>query len=440
MPFCSECGTATTSKFCPNDGTKIEASASTPTASAPVKSTTTTSTSTTRAGGGLSTNKGDDWLSSGFTKSSHGYTGTERETEDLLREGLLEETNRVFGQLGVTVSAERRAPTGKVTPCGACNKPITGSGVQALGKILHPQCLTCHKCFAVLAGESFVVRGANKDQAWCDDCVAREKTTAAGSAKLPSQAGVAPFRPSNSPASPPSAASSSTSSTTYAGLTPGQRSEFLSRRDEGKTYCGKCGDVMMGDGVTTGSGVAYHEHCFTCQACSKPILPDTPFAERSGKVYHPTCAPGAVGGSTKCTGCGQVLTGKFVRTSDQSPWHRECFVCTTCKKDLSAGYAMRSDKPYCSSCASAATPYITKTIGATSNKDMGGIRYNQVTREVTRVPPSSVAPTAGANFKSTISSPSSSASPASGGGSKFCTNCATPLNGSRFCSSCGQKV
>lgn len=53
----------------------------------------------------------------------------------------------------------------------------------------------------------------------------------------------------------------------------------------------------------------------------------------------------------RCGGCNQVLTGKFIRTPEGTPYHKECFVCNSCGNSVEAGYVLRDNVPYCANCA-----------------------------------------------------------------------------------------
>lgn len=451
MTFCQQCGATLTptNRFCIGCGCKVSAAAAPAAASfspPPVAPTAVR----------MGANKGDDWLpralSSSPSSGAPSYTGSVAQTEAVLGQ-MIGETNRVFGELGVSVGATKR-PAASATPavnCSSCSRSLNSStAISAAGRFFHPQCFTCQKCFSEIQTEgdgSFVVKGkeGEKQEIWCTACVKREKASKAATSQpiLPSAVGVAPFKPSSA-ASP-------------TGLTASQRADFLSRRDAGKVCCGACGVVMQSSGVTTLRGQSFHEECFCCCVCDRPIGAEGEYGEQGGKPVHAACMRSAA--STTCACCSQSISGKFVRASNGAPYHRECVKCSRCNKDVSnIGYTIRENKMMCGGCASAATPYISVSSNAVLNekfnRDMGGIRYNQVTREVTKVPPPNTtkfnAPTNSATTRPSPSSAASSSTPSSSstaasssssaGSSRFCQQCGSALAGSKFCPECGAKA
>ena len=495
MPFCPQCGQplGATDKFCKGCGGKATTSSGSPVGgaagSAPAAAGPGQPSSALRAGTGPSSNRGTDWLPSEFHRSGGKYGGSEAETEAVLG-SMLAETNRVFGQLGVSVSAERR-PAAKVAEvmCDECTRAIRNEvAVQAQGRTLHAACFTCSSCRGTIGSDSFVVRAGKP---LCDGCVAKSKAgsqvasgqTGGGSAGAgasasgasPSAMGVPPFKPANTAGNSGSSLSSggvsgaggakfgstfgsgsnSSTSTLHgantssdakptggagssgSGLTASQRNEFLSRRDAGKTLCAGCDTVMQGEGVTTASGAVYHSGCFLCMSCFRPIGADTAFAERDGQPFHPGCAPAAAGSASAatCATCHKSLSGKFVKANDGVTHHRDCFRCASCAGELSGGYALRDGRPHCASCVRSNPTPPTRTAAATVQpaRDMVGIRYNHVTHEVTRVPASGAAGSA-------ASSPPAAPSATAAAGGVFCKGCGSALGGNKFCPSCGAKA
>jgi LIM domain len=56
---------------------------------------------------------------------------------------------------------------------------------------------------------------------------------------------------------------------------------------------------------------------------------------------------------TLCRGCGGAVSGESLSALG-ALWHKTCFVCTTCRCDLSQGFVEWEGKPYCGEHYSAA--------------------------------------------------------------------------------------
>lgn len=396
--------------------------------------------------------------------------GHEKATEETLRR-MIDATNDTFGQLGVSVSTQRR-PVAATAECGGCFKPIHGSAVAALNKHFHPQCFDCYKCHDVIGSDSFVVRTNTKGEqiAVCDACIEKEKRDKASAAASVNHGlkatGTLSTNPTNnkttsttaskfgstttsnnagsSSSSSSSNTTSSSANTGSSGLSAAARQEFLSNRDQGKVganlTCVACEQAIGIEDEFVGSiaytGKAYHTYCFVCGHCGQPIRPNDPFKEMDENAYHPQCIQGGTVSShnpngtsnNNCAKCNKFLDGKFVKLDGKS-YHSACFVCSHCSCTLSSAFVSRGNETLCNKCAdkTRANPTIeknTQVIGA-------GIRFDQVTREVKIAP----------GYPGTTSSATTTASSStSSGTSKFCTSCGTAATGSKFCSSCGSKM
>ena len=134
----------------------------------------------------------------------------------------------------------------------------------------------------------------------------------------------------------------------------------------------------MSGQVTSVYNHFWHQGCFKCVGCSKPFI-------KSYTVWQelPYCEPCHLARSAnKCQLCEKALVGSAIKAKGKE-WHKQCFFCTLCKKDLSntnesPDVFIKFSKPYCRGC----TP-----------------------------------PTA----------------------AKFCTGCGSPSDGGNFCNNCGKK-
>uniref|UniRef100_A0A8C2CL11 Four and a half LIM domains protein 1 n=1 Tax=Cyprinus carpio TaxID=7962 RepID=A0A8C2CL11_CYPCA len=136
--------------------------------------------------------------------------------------------------------------------------------------------------------------------------------------------------------------------------------EPFAAKDDGKIMCGKCGDR---DGsprcqgcykvITPGAkNVEYkhkvwHEECFICFECKQPIRSQS-FLTKGDEMYCTGCHEKKF--AKHCARCKEAITSGGITYQDQ-PWHSECFVCNTCKKPLAgARFTAHEDQFYCVNC------------------------------------------------------------------------------------------
>ncbi|XP_052242900.1 prickle planar cell polarity protein 3-like isoform X3 [Dreissena polymorpha] len=94
-------------------------------------------------------------------------------------------------------------------------------------------------------------------------------------------------------------------------------------------------------------GKQWHEECFTCMVCSEPIR-NKSFIPRDEQVVCVPCYERDF--AQKCTKCSGVINKGGVAYKNM-PWHRECFTCTNCNKELAKEkFTSKDDKPYCADC------------------------------------------------------------------------------------------
>jgi len=401
-------------------------------------------------------NISNDWVPKNMLQKKDG-TRDEHERE---LAALMDETNAVFNQLGVSVSSGRKEKTPRKTEtCAGCNKPIEGRVLGAMDKTYHPDCFTCSQCARPIemSGQqgTFLVRNNEPWCTKCDDWDKKEnpkgsKTANSGAGK----AGSSNYTPSS--AGSGSTESPSKYSTGYTGVddesgsgrpnklkfgqvtnqadvdkvraqnaaTQKANDEKLTahnRINQGKTYCPQCGKVLEGDGLVVGDKY-YHPQCFTCACCDKPIPQQDGFNNLNGRPYHPDCYKKVL--TLQCAVCGGDITGKHV-VADGQKIHKECFVCTTpnCKGDMGS-YLMRDGLPYCSKCAN--NKFTTNTV-IEKEKTIQGIRFDQMSRTVRQV--GSPQP----------HDPRQKLNPRAAPAKKFCTSCGAAVE-TPFCSSCGTKA
>ncbi|CAL8249058.1 unnamed protein product [Lota lota] len=98
--------------------------------------------------------------------------------------------------------------------------------------------------------------------------------------------------------------------------------------------------VMPGSRKLEYGGSTWHEGCFLCSSCEQPIgsksfIPDKE-EHYCVPCYEDKFAP-------RCTRCKKTLAKGGVTYRDE-PWHKECFVCTSCKTQLAGQHFTSRDE------------------------------------------------------------------------------------------------
>uniref|UniRef100_A0A668ARL5 Transforming growth factor beta-1-induced transcript 1 protein n=1 Tax=Myripristis murdjan TaxID=586833 RepID=A0A668ARL5_9TELE len=169
--------------------------------------------------------------------------------------------------------------------CAHCNKPILNKMVTALDKNWHPECFCCVKCSRAFGEEGFHDR---EGQQYCQQCF----------------------------------------------LTL-----FASR-------CQGCSQPILENYISALNSL-WHPQCFVCRECYSPFVNGS-FFEHEGQPlceahYHQS--RGSV-----CHACQQPILGRCV-TAMGAKFHPHHLVCHFCLKPLSKGcFKEQENKPYCHPC------------------------------------------------------------------------------------------
>lgn len=140
-------------------------------------------------------------------------------------------------------------------------------------------------------------------------------------------------------------------------------------------YSSKCQEckktIMPGTRKMEYKGSSWHETCFTCQRCQQPIGTKS-FIPKENQNFCVPCYEKQY--ALQCVQCKKPITTGGVTYREQ-PWHKECFVCTACKKQLSGQrFTARDDFPYCLTCF--CDLYAKKCAGCTNPiSGLGGTKY-----------------------------------------------------------------
>ncbi|XP_071945349.1 paxillin-like isoform X2 [Antedon mediterranea] len=228
--------------------------------------------------------------------------------------------------------------------CAACNKPIVGQVVTALGKTFHPEHFTCSHCHQELGSCNFFEReGAafcERDYhnlfsprcGYCNGPILDKCVTALDKTWHPehffcAQCGRAfgedGFHEKNGKA--------------YC------REDYF---DMFAPKCGGCHRAIM-ENYMTALNTQWHPECFVCGECRMPFNGGS-FFDHDGIPYCETHYH-AVRGSL-CAGCRMPVTGRCI-TAMGKKFHPEHFSCAYCLKQLNKGtFKEQNDKPYCHTC------------------------------------------------------------------------------------------
>ncbi|XP_078502971.1 four and a half LIM domains protein 5 [Lissotriton helveticus] len=116
-------------------------------------------------------------------------------------------------------------------------------------------------------------------------------------------------------------------------------------------YSSKCFSckkaIMPGSRKVEFNGNSWHETCFICKDCKQPIGSKS-FIPKDSEDYCLQCFEKHF--AKQCRACKQVITTEGVTYFGES-WHKECFLCTRCKKQLAGLKLTSRDKlVYCMEC------------------------------------------------------------------------------------------
>uniref|UniRef100_A0A8C5W001 Four and a half LIM domains 2 n=3 Tax=Lemuriformes TaxID=376915 RepID=A0A8C5W001_MICMU len=140
-------------------------------------------------------------------------------------------------------------------------------------------------------------------------------------------------------------------------------------------YSSKCQEckktIMPGTRKMEYKGSSWHETCFICHRCQQPIGTKS-FIPKDNQNFCVPCYEKQH--ALQCVQCKKPITTGGVTYREQ-PWHKECFVCTACKKQLSGQrFTARDEFAYCLNCF--CDLYAKKCAGCTNPiSGLGGTKY-----------------------------------------------------------------
>jgi len=113
--------------------------------------------------------------------------------------------------------------------------------------------------------------------------------------------------------------------------------------------CASCGGELSGQ-VAKALGKLWHKNCLSCATCHKSLLDTSFVANSSGQPVCVDCFDAR--NLKQCHKCGKPIRTAYMEAGDTF-WHRECFKCENCEKDLVQikEYWMKEGSVYCGDCA-----------------------------------------------------------------------------------------
>ncbi|XP_071518088.1 uncharacterized protein [Panulirus ornatus] len=254
--------------------------------------------------------------------------------------------NQLDSMLGSLAShmTEQGITTTQKGCCCACDKPIVGQVITALGKTWHPEHFTCTHCNQELGTRNFFEREGrpycepdyhnlfSPRCAYCNGPILDKCVTALDKTWHPEHFFC-----------------------TQCGNTFGD--DGFHEKD-GKPYCrddyfnmfapkcGGCNSPIM-ENYISALNAQWHPECFVCRDCRQPFNGGS-FFDHEGLPYCETHYHAKRG--SLCAGCNKPITGRCI-TAMFRKFHPEHFVCSFCLKQLNKGtFKEQNDKPYCHGC------------------------------------------------------------------------------------------
>ncbi|CAB3359738.1 Hypothetical predicted protein [Cloeon dipterum] len=228
--------------------------------------------------------------------------------------------------------------------CNACEKPIVGQVITALGKTWHPEHFTCKHCNQELGTRNFFERdGAPYCEpdyhnlfsprcAYCNGAILDKCVTALDKtwhtehffcAQCGKQFGDEGFHEKDGK--------------------PYCKDDYF---DMFAPKCGGCSRAIM-ENYISALNTQWHPDCFVCRDCRQPFHGGS-FFDHEGQPYCETHYHAKRG--SLCAGCHKPITGRCI-TAMFRKFHPEHFVCAFCLKQLNKGtFKEQNDKPYCHGC------------------------------------------------------------------------------------------
>ncbi|KAK2722982.1 four and a half LIM domains protein 5-like isoform X2 [Artemia franciscana] len=111
--------------------------------------------------------------------------------------------------------------------------------------------------------------------------------------------------------------------------------------------CQKCSKNILNE-VLKYDGGAYHKDCFVCHTC-RLTLAGKKFMKHDGNLVCTDCYSKSY--AKTCHSCTKAVMGDVIVFEDKH-WHKDCFVCHTCNSSLAGNKFLKSGEHLkCEKCA-----------------------------------------------------------------------------------------
>ncbi|XP_005179158.1 leupaxin isoform X1 [Musca domestica] len=270
-------------------------------------------------------------------------TITETTTSTVVEDNQPDQLDSMLGSLQANMNRQG-VNTVQKGCCNACEKPIVGQVITALGKTWHPEHFTCNHCNEELGTRNFFERDGfpycEKDYhnlfsprcAYCNGAILDKCVTALDKtwhtehffcAQCGQQFGEDGFHERDGK--------------------PYCRNDYF---DMFAPKCNGCNRAIM-ENYISALNSQWHPDCFVCRDCRQPFQGGS-FFDHEGLPYCETHYHAKRG--SLCAGCSKPITGRCI-TAMFKKFHPEHFVCAFCLKQLNKGtFKEQKDKPYCHTC------------------------------------------------------------------------------------------
>ncbi|XP_054741557.1 leupaxin isoform X2 [Anastrepha obliqua] len=270
-------------------------------------------------------------------------TITETTTSTVVEDNEPDQLDSMLGSLQANMSRQG-VNTVQKGCCNACEKPIVGQVITALGKTWHPEHFTCNHCNQELGTRNFFERDGfpycepdyhnlfSPRCAYCNGAILDKCVTALDKtwhtehffcAQCGQQFGEDGFHERDGK--------------------PYCRNDYF---EMFAPKCNGCNRAIM-ENYISALNSQWHPDCFVCRDCRRPFQGGS-FFDHEGLPYCETHYHAKRG--SLCAGCSKPITGRCI-TAMFKKFHPEHFVCAFCLKQLNKGtFKEQNDKPYCHEC------------------------------------------------------------------------------------------
>eukprot|EP01105_Mastigella_eilhardi_P012021 TRINITY_DN2767_c0_g1_i1.p1 TRINITY_DN2767_c0_g1~~TRINITY_DN2767_c0_g1_i1.p1 ORF type:complete len:347 (+),score=44.81 TRINITY_DN2767_c0_g1_i1:111-1151(+) len=210
----------------------------------------------------------------------------------------------------------------KEYPCKRCHKPIFGEVLRACDACWHPNCFKCQECSKCIANEDFTTKNG---VAFCKQCAAGSPSCIITKKVVVGNKEAEALK---------------------------TEAEKFSKSAGFCCVCGKA--IGVGMYVNLDGGLYHEECflCIECGTPITDKLfeskPDGPVCRTCSSAARAGAETEAA-----CSACNKPLSGKVINAAEGRHYHEVCFVCTTCRKPIAGAFAEVDSKPVCSACAQA---------------------------------------------------------------------------------------